>query len=428
MTNRMMLLCSVALIGGNLPGVVAAQDSFSWNGAFIGADVGLGIGSTQRDNIQSPPDELDEGALGGSGLVGGVFAGYDIEVAPGLVFGIEAGLDFFNAEASLTDATYADDYEFRSLGAAYAGVRAGATIAPRTLLYGRLAYAAIYSEASDIPAFDPGNEFLNGYQVAVGLESEVAENVTLRVEGTYTSAVDRFITGDPDTYAYSPTHFGAQAGVAYRFGGDDRGERAALASTGSWSGVYVGILGGGLATSSLNGGMDNLQGTGTEGPASTIVPSYGAYIGLNHEVGGGWVVGVEGEGTMYEAAYDAIGPAVAGAYDYASSDHKAQVSARLGFLVNPDTLVYGRAGYGLMHINPDYDMAEDSTESAYIQAASAGVGVEAMVNQHALIRVEALYTTALEEYRFADDASVPSMPFYVKPESVEARVGAAFKF
>ena len=35
-------------------------------------------------------------------------------VSPGLVFGIEAGLDFFNGEGSTTALTVADDYEFRS--------------------------------------------------------------------------------------------------------------------------------------------------------------------------------------------------------------------------------------------------------------------------------------------------------------------------
>ncbi|RYG95488.1 MAG: porin family protein, partial [Alphaproteobacteria bacterium] len=160
-----------------------------------------------------------------------------------------------------------------------------------------------------------------------------------------------------------------------------------------------------------------------EGPAASINASYGAYVGVNLQVGDQIVIGAEGDFSVYDATYDAV---EIDTYDFATSDHKAQVSVRVGYLVNPDTLLYARAGYGLMHINPDSFYSFPGTESDYVQTVSAGIGVEAMVSPNALLRLEGLYTTALEEYRFNDNTGAGG--YYVKPNSVEARVGAAFMF
>lgn len=420
MRNRSHLLGSVAALAVLAASSAFAQEDFGWNGAFVGADVGLGMGATQRLSSDGLGGYAEDGSLGSEALTGGLFAGFDVEVSEGLVFGIEAGLDFFNSEASTTQSTLVDTYQFRSLGAAYAGVRAGLEIAPRTLVYGRVAYAAIHAQVSE-ELVVPKQSFLNGYQVAAGIETEVTDNVTLRMEGTYTAAIESLVSGDLDDYQNTPTHFGASIGVSYRFGGPSRGPRIDLEPKRSWSGGYVGALAGVLATSSVNGG---LAPSTVEGPVASINGQYGAYLGVNVQVGDQFVIGAEGDISFYDATYDAVAEA---GYDYATSDHKAQISARLGFLVNPDTLIYARAGYGLMHINPDEFNARPGTESAYVQSASAGLGVESMVSPNALLRFEALYNTALEEYRFADDSD-PAPQYYVKPTSVEARVGAAFMF
>jgi len=424
MRKRTLLLGSVAVSAVLAASSAFSQDDFSWNGAFIGADVGLGMGATERLTSDNLGGYAEDGSLGSEALNGGLYAGYDIELVDGVVFGIEAGIDFFNSEASTTQSTLVDTYQFRSLGAAYAGVRGGLEISPRTLVYGRVAYAAIHAQVSE-ELVVPKQGFLHGYQVSAGIETEVTDNVTLRMEGTYTAAVESLVSGDLDDYQNTPTHFGASVGVSYRFGGPSRGPRIDLAPKRSWSGGYVGAMAGGLATSSVNGGLaPDLA----EGPVASIDGQYGAYMGVNIQVGDQFVVGVEGDVSMYDATYDAV--AVDDEYDYASSDHKGQISARLGFLANPDTLIYARAGYGLMHINPDELNAYPGTESAYLQTASVGLGIESMVSANALLRFEALYNTALEEYRFADDTGDPAMakPYYAKPTSVEARVGAAFMF
>lgn len=422
MRNPALLLSSVATLVILAASGAFAQDSsenFGWNGAFVGADVGLGMGAIARFS-DSGLGYADDGSLGSEALTGGLYAGYDVEVAPGLVFGIEAGVDFFNSEGSTTQSTALDTYQFRSLGAAYAGVRGGFEVAPRTLVYGSAGYAAIHAQTSAVLA-DPNEEFLDGYRVAVGIETEVTDNVTLRLQGTYTAAVEPLLSGDFDEYKHTPTHLGATIGVSYRFGGPSRGPRVDLEPKRSWSGGYVGVLAGALATSSVNGGLapDEL-----EGPVASINGQYGAYMGVNLQVGDQWVVGAEGDVSIYDATYDAV--STDNAWDYATSDHKAQASVRLGYLVNPDTLLYARAGYGLMHINPDSFYSFPGTESAYVQTVSAGLGVEAMVSPNALLRVEGLYNTALEEYRFDDNTGDGG--YYVKPTSIEARVGAAFMF
>jgi outer membrane immunogenic protein len=80
----------------------------NWTGARVGANLGMGMGSVVAYNTVAGA-EVD--GLGYESVVGGLFAGYDYEVSPGIVFGIEAGLQFFNGEGSMTALTVADDYE-----------------------------------------------------------------------------------------------------------------------------------------------------------------------------------------------------------------------------------------------------------------------------------------------------------------------------
>lgn len=414
------LLGVVAALSG--PGTALAADEFDWTGMRVGADIGLGLGSVNWDT--APGGALENvGSFGSLAVNGGVFAGYDYEVSPGMVFGIEAGLQFFNAEGSRTEQTVLDSYEFRSLGAAYAGLRAGAELAPRTLLYGRLAYASIHAQSSaDTP--DPQEAFLHGYQAAIGLETAVTDDVTLRVEGVYTKALTSLETTFDGISAYqdfyTPEHLGVNVGVTYRFGNESRGPRIAVAAPmRSWTGGYVGVLAGGLSSSTKNGNRELPK---LEGPVSTIGTQVGAYMGVNLQVGEQFVVGLEGDASYSEAKWDFVGDE---SNDFASSDYSAEVAARLGFLANADTLIYARAGWGLMHVNPDVVFAAPGTESAYVQTLSAGLGVETMVSPNALVRVEGTYTTAIEEYRFTD-AALNS--FYAKPSSLSARIGAAFMF
>jgi len=420
MSNRAYLLGGVALASLiSASGAALSQEIDNvWSGARVGVSLGMGMASTATYDAITP---TEVGGLGYESVVGGVFAGYDVEVSPGLVFGIEAGVQFFNGEGSTTALTVADDYEFRSFGAAYAGVRAGVEVAPRTLAYGRLSYAAIHAQTSEA-VFDPQETFLNGYQAAIGLETEVMDNVTLRVEGTYTQAIDALkINGDATEY--TPAHFGATVGVAYRFGGESRGPRIDdLSPKRSWSGGYIGVLAGGLASGTVNGFRD-LEGPPAEGPVSTIDPTYGAFMGFNVQMGDQWVASLEGDITQYAADYDYV---ARDTQDFASSDYKGQISIRLGYLVNPDTLIYARAGYGLMHMNPDPLFAEADAEPGYVQTLSAGLGIETMITENALLRVEGLYNAAIEEYRFRDSGF--GNVYSAKPTSVEARVGAAFLF
>jgi len=406
-----------ALVAGS--GAALSQEiDNSWTGARIGANLGVGMSSTYSYDTITP---TEIGGLGQESVVGGVFAGYDYEVSPGIVFGFEAGLQFFNGEASISSLTFADDYEFRSFGAAYAGVRAGVEVAPRTLAYGRLSYAAIHAQTSEV-TFDPQQTYLNGYQVAAGIETEVMDNVILRAEGTYTQAIDTLSINGGAT-EYTPSHVGATIGVSYRFGGEGRGPRIDVAPKRTWTGGYIGVLAGAQGSGTLNGNRELEVPIGGEGPVSTIDPSYGAYMGANLQVGEQWVASLEGEIVKYDAAYDYV---IDDSQDFASSDYKAQISVRFGYLANPDTLIYARAGYGIMHMNPDPLFAELGTESGYVQTLSAGMGIETMITENALLRAEGLYNAAIDEYRFLDSGS--GNPYYAKPTSVEARVGAAFLF
>jgi outer membrane immunogenic protein len=421
MSYRTVLFGGVALaalVAGS-GAAVSQQGEYNWTGARIGANLGVGMSSTFSYDTITP---MEIAGLGQESVVGGLFAGFDYEVSPDIVLGFETGLQVFNGEASISALTYADDYEFRSFGAAYAGVRLGVEVAPLTLAYGRFSYAAIHAQTSTV-TFAPQEDYLSGYQVAAGIETEVMRDVILRAEGTYTQAVDALEINDGAT-EYTPSHVGATIGASYRFGGEGGDLRVGAGPERLWTGVYVGALAGAMGSGTVNGNRELEVPIGGEGPVSTIDPTFGAYLGANLQIGEQWVAGLEGEVVKYEASYDYV---LDDSQDFASSDHQGQVSLRYGYLANPDTLIFARAGYGLMHMNPDPLFAGLGTAPGYVQTLSAGMGIETMITENALLRAEGLYNSTIDEYRFTDSGGGGD-PYFAKPTSVEARVGAAFLF
>lgn len=188
-TTRKALLCGVAVlaIGAVASGPASAADPASWSGPFIGVDVGYG---DMNESGRFLPSETPGDPWGSdSGFVGGVHAGYDMQM-DGFVVGVEADMmltDFDTGACSAcVDGSETASAEIDFLGSLRA--RVGVSMMDnRSLLYatGGVAYrdGKWSASASGLDGKEDFNKF--GGVIGAGLEYRASDNVSVRVEGLY---------------------------------------------------------------------------------------------------------------------------------------------------------------------------------------------------------------------------------------------------
>jgi outer membrane immunogenic protein len=223
----------------------------SWTGLYVGGDVGGGWASQDVDIVPCSfcGDSPQVSKLKGSGVLGGIYAGYNFVITPEFLMGIEGDftwtdLDDANAIRRIvlpplnpdrgTSIRFARNVEWL---ASIRG-RLGWTFAPNALLYatgggawGRVGYSAIYIYGSCpncglVPSF---SNTQSGYVVGGGFEwAPWNNNWLMRSEylyyhfsGTTASADWAMDFGDPEPAAHFKwddlSIHSVRAGVAYKF-------------------------------------------------------------------------------------------------------------------------------------------------------------------------------------------------------------------
>lgn len=180
---RKVLLGSLAVIGLGFPGSAVAADMaappvykapplvaapFSWTGFYIGGDVGGAWASQDVGSIGCPTcDQAPvSSSLNGSSVIGGVYGGYNWQLAPNFVIGAEGDFSWTGLNDSATAPNLfanglpvgsgAVDWTRDTKWLASARARLGFTPAPNALLY--VTGGAAWS-GSNFTALDA---FLNG--------------------------------------------------------------------------------------------------------------------------------------------------------------------------------------------------------------------------------------------------------------------------
>lgn len=182
-TRTLRNLAATAAIAA-LPAVAAAQD---WDG-FYG---GLTLGYTTHDATHS----FSNGALGGGsdpdGVLYGGFAGYAFQ-SGSTVYGAEIGLEGSNASGTYASIGSSGKSELNWQGTVRGVLGYATALGTRpALFYGALGYS--YGDfdfrGGPPPAGFVGNGYsdeLDGWTVAVGLDTRVSAMTSLRVEYAYT--------------------------------------------------------------------------------------------------------------------------------------------------------------------------------------------------------------------------------------------------
>ncbi len=160
-----------------------------------------------------------------SGITGGIAAGYDLQIDQFVVGGIVdiAYVDYADSQSgfSTTPVNYTERREVGAL--ATARVRAGYLITNDVLAYVHGGLAAADVDNSFTSPGNPngvttgGDDIQFGYQVGVGIETRVADNITIGAEYAYTNLGDNDFN---NRYANGPFDDVSPAGSDLR--GSDR--------------------------------------------------------------------------------------------------------------------------------------------------------------------------------------------------------------
>lgn len=150
-----------------------------------------------------------------------------------------------------------------------------------------------------------------------------------------------------------------------------------IASAEPFSGPYVGG-GAGVSVADPHGDIDGSNKTSA---------AFNAYVGYDYLLPYNFVAGVEA-GAAY-AIDDDISADGAGSDLSIDPGYEINATARLGYLVRPDILVYARGGYATLRANIVYD--ESPEISRDLDGWLVGGGVEYAINQNISGRLEYRY-------------------------------------
>ena len=152
-------------------------------GPYVGVELGLDNYEVQAEDIFAPGDEFD--GLSGNGIVGGVFAGYDVAVGNAFI-GLEAKASLSDASATFDDTV--DSLTVRAKETFGATARAGVMLSESTGGFARAGWANTKFKVNLNGAADSDND--DALVLGAGLQSRVGSAASVRVEYVRTDYSD----------------------------------------------------------------------------------------------------------------------------------------------------------------------------------------------------------------------------------------------
>lgn len=183
------------------PVAEVALASYDWNGFYVGAQVGAGWGTFDREVLPTPGFQ---NSFDASGWLAGVYAGANFQM-DSFVLGIEGDINWTNISGDdAGDGGTLDTATIDALGSLRA--RAGLAI-DSVLLYvtAGIAAGAVTAENDDGPESLTGTHI--GWTAGIGAEVGVTEDIRLRAEYRYYDLG----TEEYDFVDVSPAQYGVTA-------------------------------------------------------------------------------------------------------------------------------------------------------------------------------------------------------------------------
>jgi opacity protein-like surface antigen len=185
-----------------------------------------------------------------------------------------------------------------------------------------------------------------------------------------------------------------------------------------WTGVY---LGGQMGVEFHTANYNSLNFIAPTKVGDVGGTARGFYAGFNYQLSIPFVVGIEGSITRLKGDGPKGGFQLAGAdFDpLLGASRISTLTGRLGYLLTPGTLVYGKGGVARIKVH-GFDNFTDPFEKT-LAATVWGVGIESMVTENVLVRVEATRTRANTELKLNNGFDV------YRPDFFQVMAGAALK-
>ena len=176
---------NVALFAAAATAAVVATPAMAapFAGPYVGVELGLDNYEVQAEDIFAPGDEFD--GLSGNGIVGGVFAGYDVAVGNAFI-GLEAKASLSDASATYDDTV--DSLTVRAKETFGATARAGVMLNESTGVFARAGWANTKFKVNLNGAADSDND--DALVLGAGLQSRVGSAASVRVEYVRTDYSD----------------------------------------------------------------------------------------------------------------------------------------------------------------------------------------------------------------------------------------------
>jgi outer membrane immunogenic protein len=339
-----------------------------WTGFYVGGEAGLRstdahwsltsfgqnitVGGVPGPITPVPSFNLmgiDQPINSSAGRFGSYF-GYNWQVAPRVVVGVEGDVAWSDKTATLDGFAFMGltngfpagaDISLRTTWDASLRARVGLLATPTTLLYvtggpawqrvearSQCPVTAPLGNCSGTPSFNPfafgTASVLPGATVGTGIETMLGGNWSARAEYRYTSYKSLELSGSysvqpvpalafftsffPNYHVTTNTNT-FSFGLAYQFGGGDRMPapaptiftKAAPAPQGSWSGLYAGVDAGfrtsraDLTTVSAFAAGVPVVDIPSPTPLDGTAGRFGPYLGYNWQLAPRWVAGIEGD-------------------------------------------------------------------------------------------------------------------------------------
>ena len=189
------------------------------------------------------------------------------------------------------------------------------------------------------------------------------------------------------------------------------------AAVSDWTGFYIGgFVGGGAVNNDIDllGGFVEFDGIGGEGFVG------GGFAGINYQVAPSFVLGVQGEVGKQDLETEF---SVGGLDIDAGPNFNAAVSARAGWLANPNTLLYIIGGYSYADYEIEASLGGLSADvDEEFHGFHIGAGLEAKLTEAITARIEYRYTEYGEE-DFGSGGLVD-----VEPSTHTGTLGVAYNF
>lgn len=220
------IVACVALVSASTAALAADMStgtgsSLNWSGFYAGAQIGYDVGGrAEYTYFQTPGSDYNYNH-GLRGFLGGIYAGYNHQFDNGVVLGVEADAWFGDVHGS---SHAPGDDEFRAKTKIDRAISARARLGfavDRLMPYvaGGVTSAHMkFNEHLNASHYASAKKSLIGWNVGVGVEYALTDNVSLRGEYRYTRFSKKdFMTDITDEYSLKSYTHDIRLGVSYRF-------------------------------------------------------------------------------------------------------------------------------------------------------------------------------------------------------------------